>query len=160
MLVLVFALIVFVTVSGARGYAVSSDSMAPALNKGDVVFVKATAFSELKTGDIVTVEFKIGDGTTYTHRIISIDYDKKEIKTAGDRTGVEDMESAEESQIKGKVWFSVPLFGYLSLILTNKTYVAVIVLVAILATMAGSYAVRHKNKERGEENEHKKEVNN
>ncbi len=160
LLALVFALIVFVTVCGAKGYAVSSDSMAPRLNKGDVVFVKPIPFDELKKGDIVTIEFKIGDGTTYTHRIKSIDYDKKEIKTAGDKTGVEDMEGAEESQIRGKVWFSLPLLGYMSLILTNKTYVAVIVLVALLATAAGSLAVRHKNKKRGEENEHEKEVNN
>lgn len=157
---LMFLLIAFVTVSGAKGYSVASDSMAPKLNRGDVVFVKETDFDDLKKGDIVTVEFKIGDGTTYTHRIISIDYDKKEIKTAGDKTGVEDMEGAAESQIKGKVWFSLPLLGYLSLMLTNRTYVAVLVLAALLITVVGAYFAQHKKNERGEENEHKEEVNN
>ena len=34
--------------SGARGYAVVTDSMAPTLNRGDVVFVKQAEFETLK----------------------------------------------------------------------------------------------------------------
>lgn len=155
-----FALIIVVTACGAKGYSVASNSMSPSLNKGDVVFVKETDFADLEKGDIVTVNFKTGGGT-YTHRIVSIDYDKKEIKTAGDNTGTVDTESAADSQILGKVWFSIPLLGYLSLLLTNTTYAATIV-IFVLAIMLIGFAVGrfYKNKTRGDKNEHGEEKNN
>lgn len=156
-----FVLIAFVTVSGARGYSVASNSMSPELNKGDVVFVRDTPFEDLKKGDIVTVEFKVADGTTYTHRIVSIDYDKKEIRTAGDSTGIVDTEGASAEQIKGKVWFSVPLLGYPSLLITNINYVAVIAIFVLIIMAVSFFAGKfYKNKTRGDKNEHSEEKNN
>ena len=156
-----FLLVAFVTICGAKGYSVASDSMNPNLSKGDVVFVKETPFEELKTGDIVTVEFKVKDGTTYTHRIVSIDYDKKEIFTAGDATGLTDQESATADQIKGRVWFSLPLLGHLSLMLTNTNYAAVIAILVLVIMAIGFVAGKfYKNKTRGDKNEHGEEKNN
>ncbi len=162
--IVVAGLVIFiavVTICGVKGYSVASNSMQPEFSKGDVVFVKATPFEKLEKGDIVTVEFKVKDGTTYTHRIVSIDYDKKEIKTAGDKTGLVDTESATADQIKGKVWFSVPFLGYLSLWLTNSNYVAVIAIAVLAVMVIGSVAGKvYKNKTRGDKNEHSEEKNN
>ena len=153
-------LIAIVSVCGAKGYSIASNSMSPKLNKGDVVFVKAMPFDKLEKGDIVTVEFKVKDGTTYTHRIVSIDYDKKEIKTAGDKTGLIDTESADAEQIKGKVWFSVPLLGYPSLWLTSTNYVAIIGIVVLVIMAISVFASRfYKRKTRGDKNEHSEEKN-
>ncbi len=156
-LILVFLLISFVTLCGAKGYSVATNSMNPELKKGDVVFVKECSFEELKVGDVVTVEFKTGGGT-YTHRIAEIDYDKKEIKTAGDKTGNIDQESAEKSQIKGKVWFSIPLLGFLSLALTSRAYGAAVALAAALVIVLGFVIGKSSKKERGDKNEHQKET--
>lgn len=159
-----FLLIAVVTIFGAKGYSVASNSMSPKLNRGDVVFVRETPFEELKKGDIVTVEFKVGDGTTYTHRIVSIDYDKKEIFTAGDKTGLVDQESANAEQIKGKVWFSLPLLGYPSILLAGAnmtTYAAAIGAFVLVIMAVGFVAGRfYKNKTRGDKNEHSEEENN
>ena len=156
-----FLLVAFVTVCGAKGYSVASDSMSPELNKGDVVFVKETPFEELRKGDIVTVAFKVNDGTTYTHRIIEIDYYKKEIRTAGDATGLEDQEGAAADQIKGRVWFSLPLLGYPSLLMTDINYVAAIAIFVLVLMAVGVFAGRfYKNKTRGDKNEHSEEKNN
>lgn len=154
-----FLLVLFVNFSGAKGYAVASNSMQPSFNRGDAVFVRKIDFESLKEGDVVTVAFKSGEGT-YTHRIVSIDYDKKQLKTAGDNTGVVDIESASENQILGKVWFSVPLLGYFSLWLTDTSYAAAIVLM-VLIVMLVSFLVKrfYKNKTRGDVNEHSKEKN-
>ncbi len=153
-------LIAIVSICGAKGYSIASNSMQPKLSKGDVVFVKEVPFEELEKGDIVTVEFKVKDGTTYTHRIVSIDYDKKEIFTAGDKTGLIDQESADAEQIKGKVWFSLPLLGYPSLWLTSTNHVAIIGIL-VLVVMAISFFVSrfYKNKTRGDKNEHSEEKN-
>ncbi len=156
---IMFLLVLFVNLCGAKGYAVASNSMKPSLNRGDAVFVKETDFESLNKGDVVTVAFKSGDGT-YTHRIVSIDYNKREVKTAGDNTGVVDIESADESQIIGKVWFSVPLLGYFSLLLTDTTYAAVLVSAVLVVMLVGFSVSRfYKNKTRGDVNEHSKEKN-
>ena len=145
-----FALVAVMTISGAKGYSVASNSMSPEFNRGDVVFVKATPFEDLEKGDIVTVRFNGREGT-YTHRIVSIDYDKKEIRTAGDKTGTVDTEGASESQILGKVLFSIPFVGYLSLLLTDTTYVAVIALfVLVIMTVGFAAGKYYKNKARGD----------
>lgn len=149
-----FAVVAVMTLFGAKGYSVSSDSMAPKLHRGDVVFVKDIPFEELEKGDVVTVRFKSREGT-YTHRIASIDYDKKEIRTAGDNTNTIDMESAADSQIVGKVIFSIPLLGYLSLLLTNTGYVAAIALFVLLVMVVGFVAGKYyKNKARGDKSEY------
>ena len=148
-----FSLVVVMTISGAKGYSVASDSMSPEFRRGDVVFVKAVPFDELEEGDVVTVSFKAREGT-YTHRIVSIDYEKKEIRTAGDNTGSVDTESADENQILGKVLFAIPLVGYLSLLMTNTTYVAVIVLTVLVIMAVGYIAGKYfKNKARGDKGE-------
>ena len=142
------------TAIGAKGYSVASDSMAPKLHKGDVVFVKNVPFEELEKGDVVTVKFKSREGT-YTHRIVTIDYDKKEIRTAGDNTNTVDTESASHSQIMGKVLFSIPLVGYLSLLLTNTSYVAAIALFVLMIMIIGLAAGKYyKNKARGDKSEY------
>ena len=128
--------------------------MAPKLHRGDVVFVKDIPFEELEKGDVVTVRFKSREGT-YTHRIVSIDYDKKEIRTAGDNTNTIDMESAADSQIIGKVIFSIPLIGYLSLLLTNTGYVAAIALFVLMVMVGGLVAGKYyNNKARGDNSEY------
>lgn len=157
---LLFALVVVMTVSGAKGYSVASDSMSPEFRRGDVVFVKAVPFDELEKGDVVTVSFKTGDGT-YTHRIVSIDYDKKEIQTAGDKTGTVDTESASDSQILGKVLFSIPLVGFLSLLMTDTTYVAAIALFVLVIMAVGFAAGKYyKNKARGDKSEYSEKEDN
>lgn len=149
-----FALVAVMVAFGAKGYSVASDSMAPKLHKGDVVFVKDIPFEELEKGDVVTVRFKSREGT-YTHRIVSIDYDKKEIRTAGDNANTVDKESASDSQIIGKVIFSIPLLGYLSLLLTNTSYVAVIAFFVLLVMAIGFVAGKYyKNKSRGDKSEY------
>lgn len=149
-----FVLVAVMTAMGAKGYSVASDSMSPRLHRGDVVFVKAIPFEDLEKGDIVTVRFKGREGT-YTHRIASIDYDKKEIRTAGDNTNTVDTEGASDSQIMGKVIFSIPLVGYLSLLLTDTTYVAVIALFVLVIMVIGFAAGKYyKNKARGDKSEY------
>lgn len=157
---LLFALVVVMSVIGAKGYSVASDSMAPEFRRGDVVFVKAIPFDELEKGDVVTVMFKTGNGT-YTHRIVEIDYNKKEIRTAGDNIDTIDTESASEEQILGKVLFSIPLVGFLSLLMTDSTYVAAIAIFVLIVMTVGFAAGKYyKNKARGDKNEYNEKEDN
>ena len=47
-------------ISGAKPFAVVTESMRPTYRRGDVVFVRPVAFEPLKENDVVTVILPIG----------------------------------------------------------------------------------------------------
>src|SRR5690554_5927621 len=102
--------------TNTKAFCVSSDSMYPALKTGDAVFVKSADIGDIKTGDIVTIEYNDSSGF-FTHRVVDIDNAQGLIYTKGDANEKEDLFPASESKLIGKLWFSIPYIGYLSLML-------------------------------------------
>lgn len=151
--VVAVAFVLFNVFSGARGYAVVTDSMSPAINRGDVVFVKEVEFGSLKQGDVVTVRFAGGSGF-FTHKIVSIDYEAGAIRTKGDANESEDPQPSMQEQIVGKLWYSVPLLGYFSIGINelNLINISVIFAVGLIAIIAVSTLVL-KFRKRGDKNE-------
>lgn len=139
--------------SGAQGYAVVTDSMAPSINRGDVVFVKPVEFETLNEGDVVTVRFADGGGY-FTHKIVSIDYIAGAIRTKGDANQSEDPQPSMSEQIMGKVWYSVPLLGYASIALNemNPIKIGVVVAIILIIIIAASTLITILRK-RGGKNE-------
>ena len=142
--------------SGAKGYAVITDSMSPDINRGDAVFVKKADFGSLKQGDVVTVAFPDGSGY-FTHRIIAIDYDAQVIRTKGDANQSRDPQPSSNEQIVGKVWYSVPLLGYFSIALSSLGAVKMSVILAVAAIVLISLSTAasklKKAKTRGDKDE-------
>ncbi len=139
--------------SGARGYAVVTDSMAPTLNRGDVVFVKQTEFGTLNEGDIVTVQFADGSGF-FTHKIVSIDYFAGAIRTKGDANQSEDPQPSMSEQIMGRLWYSVPYLGYLSIAFNEMNIVTIsVILAVVLIIITGASVLVSKVGKRGGKNE-------
>ncbi len=139
--------------SGARGYAVVTDSMAPTLNRGDVVFVKKVDFNTLNKGDVVTVQFADGSGF-FTHKIVSVDYIAGAIRTKGDANRSEDPQPSMSEQIVGKVWYSVPLLGYFSIAFNEMNMITVSVsLAAVLMGIIAVSTIISKTRKRGGKNE-------
>jgi signal peptidase I len=125
----------FLAVTQTKPYAVVTDSMSPAINKGDAVFTRRVNPSELRTGDIVTVNFNDGSGS-FTHRIVRIDTKKSLIYTKGDNSPNQDPKPSAFSQIVGRMWFSVPLLGSLSMALGSKNFLVSIAIIAVLLVSA------------------------
>ncbi|MCR5485717.1 MAG: signal peptidase I [Clostridiales bacterium] len=123
----------FVLASGAKAFAVESDSMVPKFRKGAVVFVRPVSFEELKKGDVVSVYFKDNDGV-FTHRITDIDSQNKRIYTKGDFNMSEDPEPSAAKQVIGKYWFSLPYIGFISLNIDKLQNNAFIFILLGLAT--------------------------
>ena len=140
--------------SGARGYAVVTDSMAPTLNRGDVVFVQQAEFETLKEGDIVTVCFADGSGF-FTHKIVSIDHFAGAIRTKGDANESEDPQASMSEQIMGRMWYSVPYLGYFSIAVNemNIITISVILAVVLIIITGASVLVSKFSKKRGGKNE-------
>lgn len=142
--------------SRAKGYAVVTDSMVPVFSRGDVVFVRQADFDTLNEGDIVTVVFQDGSGY-FTHRIASIDHEVGIFTTKGDANEAEDPQPSSASQIVGKVWYSVPLLGYVSIFISslNMTKISVILAVVLIVIIALTAIIQksRKSKSRGDSNE-------
>ena len=146
----------FNIISGAKGYAVITDSMVPVFKKGDIVFVKETDFSSVNEGDILTVSFPDSSGY-FTHRVVSVDRDAGMFRTKGDANESEDPQPSTAEQIVGKVWYSVPLLGYISIFISSMNLIKISVILAIvviiLVTATTIISKSKKSKTRGDSNE-------
>ncbi len=95
-------------VGADKSYTVLSGSMSPTLHPGDVIIVKGENPTDIKNGDIITVE---SGSFIYTHRVVEkLGGDRFSLK--GDANEDPDPNLVEASQIIGKVVLVFP-FGYL-----------------------------------------------
>lgn len=91
---------------------VISGSMEPAIKTGSVVVIKPK--KEYSAGEVIT--FISGSGSLTTHRIIA--REEKEgvvfFRTKGDANDVSDGREISESEVVGRVVFSIPYLGYVT----------------------------------------------
>lgn len=144
---LLSAFVLFLLVSGTHAYAVESGSMEPALHRGDVVFVRSVQPETLQTGDVITAHFPESEGV-FTHRIVSVDTAAKQLTTKGDHNMDTDPMPTSWDHVVGKLWFSVPYIGFLSLNLQSG-WLPLIVLGAVLVLIAVRFILQHRKKTNG-----------
>ncbi len=104
------------TMFGYSMLRVSSESMEPELNIGDVILVKEVEPDALKKGDVITYQGEEGPvaGKLTTHQIVSEPYEKDGLyhfTTRGIKPGALDDPEIDETQIYGKVTHKIPLVG-------------------------------------------------
>jgi signal peptidase len=91
-------------------FIVESGSMEPHIKTGSLVFsVKSDFYNR---NDVIT--FKNANGVVVTHRVIYKYIKEKEYVTAGDANKTIDNGSTQQSQIIGKVVFTLPYAGYVA----------------------------------------------
>lgn len=108
-LALIAVAAVSLRVAGFTPYIIESDSMSPLYNSDDIIFVKKILFKNIKETDIIT--FINLNNNVVTHRVMSIDENKKELITKGDNNKFVDINPVSEENIIGKVYFKIPKFG-------------------------------------------------
>ena len=105
---------------------VSSGSMAPAIESGDLVVVRPVAIDTVETGDVVLFEAG-GDDVPTLHRVIGVNEIEIHIRdaatglvetsthprlvTMGDANPAPDSREVTAEQLRGRVWFTVPNAG-------------------------------------------------
>ena len=110
-MVVIAGLLFVPRIFGYETFAVISGSMEPNIPVGSIVYSKECAMDDLQVGDSIT--FKLSDNTIVTHRIYQIDNDGL-ITTKGDANEVEDATKISIDNIVGKVGFTLPFLGYIS----------------------------------------------
>lgn len=125
LMVLVFAALALVIVpqaTGYRTYTVSTNSMAPKYPAGTFLAVKPVAFSELRSGDIVTFQPNPERPEVETQRIVGFGITQsgeKTLITRGDNNGITSPTPVHAPQVRGKLFYAVPFVGYLADALGN-----------------------------------------
>lgn len=97
---------------GYKSFAVISGSMEPNIPVGSIVYAKEIDYKDLKVDDVIT--YQLGSDTIVTHRIKEINDKEKTVVTKGDANETIDSSPVNYKQIIGKVAFSLPLLGYIS----------------------------------------------
>lgn len=97
---------------GYTELAVLTGSMQPTLPVGTLIYVKETDPAQLDVGDVVT--YRLDGDTMVTHRVIEINPEAQTLITQGDANEDPDGEITFD-RIVGKMDFSIPYLGYISM---------------------------------------------
>lgn len=120
-----------ISLFGYKAYRITTDSMSPSINIGDVIIVKKVQEEKLQAGDVIT--FKQQD-KVITHRITHIDEQdgKKQYTTKGDNNNLEDNEKIEYSEIEGENVLTIPKLGYFIYALENQIVFLFVILILLI----------------------------
>ncbi|WP_345066999.1 signal peptidase I [Leifsonia kafniensis] len=134
------ATVVIPKLAGALPMTVLTSSMEPGLPPGTLIIVKPINPDDLAIGDIATYQIESGKPGVITHRIIGINLIASGERTfvfMGDNNGVADADAVQEVQIQGKLWYSIPLIGWVNNLVNgaNKVWI-----VPVLAGLLFAYA--------------------
>lgn len=118
-LVLLLAAVVILVPRFAGGVPLTilSSSMEPTLPVGSLAVVLPIEPQEVQVGDVITYLPNPDDPTAITHRVVGINQHAdggRSFTLKGDNNSAPDP-LVRDYQIRAKVWYSVPLLGYVSL---------------------------------------------
>ena len=142
-------------VFGYKAYVITTDSMKPGINAGDVVVTTKMKEEKIRIGDIIT--FK-ADGEYITHRIIEIR--ENEFITKGDNNNVADSYKITYEDIEGSKIIRIPFLGNGILLFEQKIYIIILIILVLLIYLytRKTYAKRKARREK-KKNEDKKFYN-
>ena len=138
LLVLVILAMVFFFLAphflGMNFFTVYGGSMVPTIPIGSIVAAKSVEASAIKVGDIITFRTSTEADKVVTHRVVEVSNGSGALsfRTAGDNNANSDGSAVFAENVIGKVWFHVPLLGYLSSFVTTKLgYILLIIVPGI-----------------------------
>lgn len=135
LLVLALAAIVIVIpkLAGGMPLTVLTNSMAPGLPPGTLLVVQPVEFDDIEVGDVITYQITSGDPTVITHRVIgftSTADGERRLVLQGDNNAEADPDPVREVQVQARLWYSVPLLGWVNTALNGDDRPWIVALVA------------------------------
>lgn len=133
----VAALVVVVpAVAGASTFTITGRSMEPTLPLGSLIVTRPA--TDVAIGDIVTFQLESGRPGVATHRIVGMTFTADRgtaYVTQGDANAAPDTAPVLADQVRGRLWYAVPLIGWVNYVLTGqmRAWVTPVVAVALCA---------------------------
>jgi signal peptidase len=115
-LLLAIAVIVVPKVTDSVPMTIFTSSMEPTLPPGTLIIVKPKAVNRIAVGDVMTYQIRSGDPTVISHRVVAVNSLSDgtfSFLTKGDNNSEVDP-VVLQAKVKGVVWYSVPLFGFVN----------------------------------------------
>jgi signal peptidase len=156
MFALLVATVAVPKVTGSTPYTVLTGSMRPGMPPGSLVVTRPVDAADLKVGDAITYQIRSGEPEVVTHRIISLSQTlggETLFTTQGDANPGPDEKPVKAAQIRGLVWYSIPMVGYVNSWLTGDQHIwavgiSVAMLLAYSAFMCTAAAVESRRSKR------------
>jgi len=137
-------LVVIPRVTDAVPLTVLTQSMEPTLPPGTLIVVRPVDPADVAIGDVVTYQIEPGDPALITHRVIGVQFSGdgvRQFTLKGDNNDVADAELVSEAQIRGRLWYSVPGFGYVSNFMNGDARGLLIPIVAVLLLAFAAWSI-------------------
>ncbi|MFX0054400.1 MAG: signal peptidase I [Promethearchaeota archaeon] len=142
--VIVLFIVVLVTMGGYGGFmlamrtttplvVVTSDSMVPALQQGDLLVLQGRPAEEIHLSDIIVYQDEWFPDAPVVHRVVAIEIvgETYYFFTKGDANHANDPDNRTIDEIIGVVVLRIPYLGAVSMFLRTPTGLAVIALIFV-----------------------------
>lgn len=120
-LVLVLALaaltILLPALVGGRPFTVLTASMEPGLPPGTLIVTQPVSMEDVRLGDVITYQIESGSPAVVSHRVIEKSMSANgstTLVTQGDNNDLADEKPVEAVQLVGRLWYSIPLLGWVN----------------------------------------------
>jgi signal peptidase len=133
-------LIVVPKIAGATPLTILTNSMAPGLPPGTLIYVLPIEPDDVQIGDVITYQIRSGYPDLITHRVIGIspgaDGDSSFI-LQGDNNGAPD-DPIRPEQIQARLWYSVPYMGFVNSTVNgeNRAWIIPVIATGLIAYAA------------------------
>lgn len=163
-LLLASVVVVVPAVSGSTPYTILTSSMEPGLPPGTLVIVKPIEPTDIRIGTVITYQLDSGEPEVVTHRVVEIQSPNlpggdPSFITKGDANSAPDAQPVMTVQLRGAVWYSVPLIGWVNNVVNGDLRAIVIPLVAGLLFLYAGWSIvtsridKRRRQQRDEEDE-------
>lgn len=122
---------------GYQMYGVASDSMQPAIRKGDAVLI-STESLQPRPGQVLSYRSPVNSKVVITHRVIAVDAKHGLIVTQGDHAAAPDA-AIPQSAVIGHAIRHIPLFGYILSALRQPFGLLIAVYLPAISILAAEY---------------------
>jgi signal peptidase len=121
-------------VAGGTALTVLTQSMEPKLPPGTLLVIRPQPVTQIRIGQVVTYQVAPGRPDVISHRVISRTVDQRgrvTFITKGDNNSLPDAKPVTSAQVRGVLWYSIPLIGYVNTGLGNAGWLVVVVAVGL-----------------------------
>lgn len=137
------AAIVVPKLTGATPATILTSSMEPTLPPGTLAIVKPVPIDKIRIGDVMTYQIRSGDPAVVSHRVVAITRSTTgglSFTTKGDNNAGADA-PVIPAQVRGVVWYSVPLLGYVNSALDHGQRSWIVPTLGVLLLLYSGYMI-------------------